>query len=132
VRCKSRLGGQRSSRAKDVLAFKSSSFKPEQPNAPMPRQSYLHFVCEAMSVMPYRRPNASIRISANMPHSWQMTWTVLRALMGVSPSRPQQSDSNAMQLECDGKRRRYRDGKNTSSYSDTYANGSPAPKTSAA
>jgi hypothetical protein len=29
----------------------------------MPRQSYLHFECEAMSVMQYRRPNASNRIA---------------------------------------------------------------------
>jgi hypothetical protein len=48
----------------------------------MPRQSYLHFECEAMSVMQYRKPNASNRISADIPHSWQVTWTVVRALMG--------------------------------------------------
>jgi len=41
---------KRSSRAKDALAFKSSGFKPEQPRALMPRQSYLHFECEPMSV----------------------------------------------------------------------------------
>jgi hypothetical protein len=49
----------------------------------MPRQSYLHFECEAMSVMQYRTPNASNRISADIPHWWQVTWIVLRALMGV-------------------------------------------------
>jgi len=40
-----------SSCAKDALAFKSSGFNPEQLRALMPRQSYLHFECEAMSVM---------------------------------------------------------------------------------
>ena len=49
----------------------------------MPRQSYLHFEDEAMSAMQYLKPNASNRISADMPHSWQVTWTVLLALMGV-------------------------------------------------
>jgi hypothetical protein len=39
----------------------------------MPRQSYLHFECEAMSVMQYRNPNASNRISADIPQSWQVT-----------------------------------------------------------
>lgn len=71
----------------------------------MPRQSYLHFECEALSVMKYRKPNVSNRISAHMPQSWQVTWTVLRALMGVSPSRLKQSNSRATRLECDGKRR---------------------------
>jgi hypothetical protein len=42
---------KRSSCGKDALAFKSSGFRPEQPSALMPRQSYLHFECEAMSVM---------------------------------------------------------------------------------
>jgi hypothetical protein len=84
---KANQADSRSSTAKDVLAFKSSGFKPEQPRAPMPSQSYLHFVCEAMSVMQYRKPNVSNRISAHMPQSWQVTWSVLRALMGVSPSR---------------------------------------------
>jgi hypothetical protein len=40
-----------SSCGKDALAFESSGFRPEQPSALMPRQSYLHFECEAMSVM---------------------------------------------------------------------------------
>jgi hypothetical protein len=71
----------------------------------MPRQSYLHFECEAMSVMQYRIPNVSNRISALMPQSWQVTWTVLRALIGVSPSRLQQPNSRATRLECDRKRR---------------------------
>ena len=49
----------------------------------MPRQSYLHFEDEAMSMMRYRSPNVSNCTSADMPHSWQVTWTVLLALMGV-------------------------------------------------
>jgi hypothetical protein len=70
----------------------------------MPRQSYLHFECEAMSVMQYRKPNASNRISADMPQSWQVTWTALRALMGISPVRPQQSNLNTIRSECERKR----------------------------
>jgi len=60
---------ERSYCAKDALAFKSSGFNPEQLRALMPRQSYLHFECEAMSVMQYRIPNVSNRISALMPQS---------------------------------------------------------------
>ena len=67
-----------------------------------------------------------------MPQMWQVTWTVLRALMGVSPPRLQQSSSNATRLDRDGKRRRYRDGKNTRSYIDNYANGSPPSETTPA
>jgi hypothetical protein len=64
---------KRSSCGKDALAFESSGFRPEQPSAPMPRQSYLHFECEAMSVTQYRNPNVSNRISALMPQSGQVT-----------------------------------------------------------
>jgi hypothetical protein len=39
----------------------------------MSRQSYLHFEDEAMSVMKYRNPNVSNRISAHMPHSGHVT-----------------------------------------------------------
>jgi len=60
---------ERSFCAKGALAFKSSGFNPEQLRALMPRQSYLHLECEAMSVMQYRIPNVSNRISALMPQS---------------------------------------------------------------
>jgi hypothetical protein len=39
----------------------------------MSRQSNLHFEDEAMSVMKYRNPNVSNRISAHMPHSGHVT-----------------------------------------------------------
>jgi hypothetical protein len=70
---KANQADRRSSCTKDALAFESSGFRPEQPRALMPRQSYLHFECDAMSVMQYRNPNVSNRISADMPHSWQVT-----------------------------------------------------------
>jgi hypothetical protein len=39
----------------------------------MPRQSYLHFEAEAMSMTRYRKPNVSNRSSAHMPHSGHVT-----------------------------------------------------------
>jgi hypothetical protein len=47
--------------------------------------------------------------------------------MGVSPSRLQQSNSNATRLECDESGGGYRDGKNTRSYSDNYPTDLPRP-----
>jgi hypothetical protein len=52
----------------------------------MPRQSYLHFVDEAMSTMQYRKPNVSNRTSAHMPHSGHVTGIDASSAMSHSDS----------------------------------------------